>query len=51
MLSPWQITGDVSLQVGPWQSITTFHLASLIISGDPLGFSDKLRELNQAIFL
>lgn len=51
MLSPWQITGDLSLRVGPCQSVSGFHLASLIISGDPLGFSDKLRELNQVIFL
>lgn len=28
-----------------------FHLGSLIIGGDPLGFYDKLREFNQAIFL
>lgn len=50
-LNPWQIMGDVSLQVDPWQSVSGFHLASLIISGDPLGFYDKLKELNQAIFL
>lgn len=37
--------------VSPRQSVSGSHLASLIISGDPLRFYDKWRELNQAIFL
>lgn len=42
---------DGLFQVNPCQSVSGFHLGSLIISGDPLWCYDKLRELNQAIFL
>lgn len=42
---------DGWFQVSPCQSVSGFHLGSLIISGDPLWCYDKLRELNQATFL
>lgn len=42
---------DGLFHVNPCQSVSGFHLGSLIISGDPLCCYDKLRELNQAIFL
>lgn len=42
---------DGLFQVNPCPSVSGFHLGSLIISGDLLWCYDKLRELNQAIFL